>query len=90
LLINKSDKMVVQIHKNCVLIICKINFCITCIFTGGKGWNTVIPAPPAENKFFLVNELRTNFENGRTNSYKLRTNYKHEKNHIFLDEGGSG
>jgi hypothetical protein len=81
--------MVIQIHTNYVLIIHKINFCKTCIFTGGRDWNNVIPAPPAKNEFFSVNELRTNSENSRTNSYKLRTNYKHEKNHTFLD-GGAG
>jgi hypothetical protein len=79
LLINKSDKMVLQIHTNYVLIIRKINFCKTCIFTGGRGWNNVIPAPPAKNEFFSVNELRTNSENGPTNSYKLRTNYSENK-----------
>jgi hypothetical protein len=54
-----------------------------------KGWNNVISAPLAKNEFFSVNELRKNFKNIDINSYKLRTNYKHEKNHTFLD-GGQG
>jgi hypothetical protein len=82
LLINKSRKVIVQIHINYVLIIRKINFCKTCIFTGGRGWNNGIPAPSTKNEFFSVNKLRTNSENGRTNSYKSRTNYKHKKSHI--------
>jgi hypothetical protein len=45
------------------------------------GWNNVILAPPAKNEFFSVNEFRVNSKNGHTNSYKLRTNYKHEKTH---------
>lgn len=61
-----------------------------CIFMGERGWNNVIPAPPAKNEFFMASEFRTNSENIRKNVYKLRTNYKHDKNNIFLDGGGTG
>jgi hypothetical protein len=84
LLINKSGKVVVQIHTNYVLIIRKINFCKMCIFTGGWGWNNVIPAPLAKNEFFSVNKLRTNFENSHTN-YVIIENYLINDNiYLFL------
>jgi hypothetical protein len=35
----------------------------------------------------MLFELRTNSENSHTNPYKLRNNYKHEKNHTILDGG---
>lgn len=56
-----------------------------------RGRGNVTLAPPAKNEFFTVNELRSNSENYRTNSYKLRnTNCMHENHKKFLDGGGRG